>query len=505
MGKMKWVIASCLLVLGVVHGQEQVVLEAQPVVITQERYEARPAVAVTTTSQVSFEPLVAAQATTDSSPVMLAAPRYVVEFAGAGPVVVRHQRDMAQVEKILTRNALHYQQVFPWIHNSEEPLPILKVRYFPSLVAFQQQLVMLTNEVSLAQRIDFMTIEDSDGTVVLYMYEVTDQRRLQQMLNRHGFVQFNMATAPATPAWVREGFALYFEDLTADLDPLAVVSSRSYLRNLHELGLDSMMFAHEVLTLTEEELADPAEGSHAILHSWALVNFLTQAFADGALIEVNYGIRDIFMQALRTLDVTASFEQAPANTVKLANELNKRLESLDFYFSAYLTTILNHQEAYERGVEFFRTTDFEQAVLHFEQAAFSLAEYYQPNYVLGILASYRLDVLRHKFKSQTELYDRAVASRNVAFQNSTIDSLELLASQMESELTQMKDHLRRAMDIIDQDMSASTTLSHAERRSREEFRSRIAELYRKYEDGGFSVSVPARSEPLPPRSMTTPY
>ncbi len=527
MGKMKWVVASCLFVLGVAHAQDNsaevrgsllIEVESAPIIQQGEETEVsrqndmvRSVAVATTASEIAFEPLVTpvratAEKVSEKKSVALAPPRYQIDFTGTGSVSVRSQQDMVRIEEMLTRNALHYQQVFPWIHNTNEPLPLLKVRYFTSLPEFRKHLVDLTNETSLSERTDFMTIEDGEGNVVLYMYAVVDQRKLKQMLNRHGFVQFNMATAPATPAWVREGFALYFEDLTMQLEPTSVVKSRSYLRNLHELRPNEMMFAHQVLVLTEDELADVTEGSRAMLHSWAMVNFLTQAFADGALIEANEEIRAIFINALSTLDLTASFDRASANTDKLATELNNNLESLDFYFSAYLTTILNHQEAYDRGVEFFRTTDFEQAVLHFEQAAFSLAEYYQPNYVLGLLTSYRLDILFHQFTQQQELHKQATLNRNITDQNTAIEQKNLIAEQIEVELAQMKLHLSRAMDIIDEDMVASTTLSHEERRKREEFRSRIAELNRRYEDEeGLILTVAQRGEPLPPRSMTAPY
>lgn len=162
-----------------------------------------------------------------------------------------------------------------YLHFDTEELPVrLRARFFTTKDRYDTYL----NRVIDTTRDDFVYLHYTDlAKSELVGYQI-DDTSFDVSLKHQGFIQFLRAFIPNPPLWLREGFAIYFEEVEFDteLDRAVYRENLAWLETLQSIvdgtaGVAPIPLS-EMLRLTVDEARDQIEVFYP--QAWGMVSFL---------------------------------------------------------------------------------------------------------------------------------------------------------------------------------------------------------------------------------------
>jgi hypothetical protein len=219
------------------------------------------------------------------------------------------------------------------------------------------------------------------GAVYLH-YPQRDQRELvihrgspeaANMIPHQAFIQFLRAFVSNPPAWMREGFAIYFSSLRYDesAGELSYEENLSWLDQLKTLGRAAPSL--EAVLLADSR-GTPDQFQSA---AWALVSF----FVNNNQEEYFRTLTEIFMALSDSVSAPANAE-AVMRRIVLWTDLN----TLQRDYDAYLGSRKTFAELIQDGQDAYAAKDPATAALSFLAALDQRPSHYAPYYYLGLLA-----------------------------------------------------------------------------------------------------------------------
>jgi tetratricopeptide (TPR) repeat protein len=273
-----------------------------------------------------------------------------------------------------------YNQLFRYDPQSA-PLP-LKVRVFTTQPSY---------DAYVSERLG----DTRPGAVYLH-YSQADKRELcvfrgsaeeTEMLPHQAFIQFFRAFVSNPPAWMREGFAVYFNTLRFDPagrapgetmnGSLTYEENLSWLEYIKALGqnktaptLRSVLQADS----SPQSVNQPPDNFQAA--AWALVSF----FLGSGMEDYYRTITDCFL----ALDQNAS---ASENTIAVMRRISlwTDFSAMERDYKAYLDSRKTFNELIEEGRKAFTAGDFPNAEMYFTAAMYQKPAHYASYYYLGLI------------------------------------------------------------------------------------------------------------------------
>jgi tetratricopeptide (TPR) repeat protein len=219
------------------------------------------------------------------------------------------------------------------------------------------------------------------GAVYLH-YSQTDRRELvihqgspeePQMIAHQAFLQYLRGFIANPPAWIREGFAIYFATLVYDRSSgkLGYEENLAWLDTVKNLGaalpsLESILLAD---TRGVPENFQPA--------AWSLVSFF-----------LNNGNEDYFRsltEMFMALSSTASAQENAEIALRRITVWND-LDTLRRDYAAYISSRKTFAELIQEGQKAYNEKDYISAELSFLNAREQKPTHYASYYYLGLLA-----------------------------------------------------------------------------------------------------------------------
>jgi hypothetical protein len=234
-----------------------------------------------------------------------------------------------------------------------------------------------------------------DGAVYLH-YTQPEQRELvvlrgspdEAMMTAHqSFIQFLRAFVSSPPAWIREGFSIYFNTLDFD----AYTQRLTYRENL--TWLDTVKSLGTMPPLESIFLADiRGNPDHFQGLSWALVSFF-----------LNSGNMDYFRTLVESFIALSDSAPAGTNAEAVFSRITRWIdpELLQSDFRTYLTGRKTFTEYIEAGQRAYTAGDTAEAETNFLRALDQRPAHFAPLYYLGLLA------YEEKNYGQAEYYYRS--------------------------------------------------------------------------------------------------
>jgi hypothetical protein len=251
----------------------------------------------------------------------------------------------------------------------------------PSLITVPLHVRVFRNKANYDAYVSARLGRTRDGAVYLH-YNQVERRELiihrgspeeARMLANQAFIQYFRALISNPPAWMREGFAIYFNTLGFDhkSGELKYEENLAWLETVKNLG-------NRAPSLQAVLLAD-AEGIPENFQSvsWALVSFL-----------LNSGRENYFRALTETFMVLSPAASAAANGDAVMKRLSLWVDpdTLTADYRAYLVSRKTFAELIEAGQKAYGSKDPVTAELNFINALNQRPTHYAPYYYLGLLA-----------------------------------------------------------------------------------------------------------------------
>ncbi|MDR1398585.1 MAG: hypothetical protein LBJ41_01490 [Treponema sp.] len=293
--------------------------------------------------------------------------------------------DVALLSKELESRFALYNRIFHF--NSQTVVFPLKVRAYKDKKAYDDYVSLRLNGTRA-------------GAVYLH-YNQADLRELvlhrgsaeeERMFPHQAFIQYLRAFIPYPPAWLREGFAIYFNTLkfdagtnttnSADLPGRALVSSGlTYEENLTWLELVKSLGSkapslEAILRADIDGIPEPAEYFPSL--AWSLVSFLMNA-------EKDYYYTRILFESFMVLSGSSS---SVANSESVLNHILSwtDLNTLMRDYKTYIDSRKTFTELLTEGQQAYKNKDSSRAEAAFLSAHRQKPTHYAPYYYLGLLA-----------------------------------------------------------------------------------------------------------------------
>lgn len=293
--------------------------------------------------------------------------------------------DAALLSKELESRFALYNRIF---HFSNQTVVYpLKVRAYKDKKAYDDYVSLRLNSTRA-------------GAVYLH-YNQADLRELvvhrgsadeERMFPHQAFIQYLRAFIPYPPAWLREGFAIYFNTLKFDAGTNTMNSAElpgralaggglAYEENLAWLelvkGLGSKAPSLEAILRADiDGIPDPTEYFPSI--AWSLVSFFMNA-------EKDYYYTRILFESFMVLSGSSS---AVANSEAVLNHILSwlDLDTLTRDYKTYIDSRKTFAELLADGQQAYKNKDSSRAEAAFLSAHRQKPTHYAPYYYLGLLA-----------------------------------------------------------------------------------------------------------------------
>ena len=280
-----------------------------------------------------------------------------------------------EAEELAMRMALLFDMYNDYFRFDENEISVpLAVRKFKDKTAFNAYLqkVIGTTKDDFVY-LHYPTAERSE----LVIFDKTDAVEFSASLAHQGFVQFLKAFVPNPPLWMREGFAVYFEQ--AQWDP--VLKNVSLKENLAWLETVKLLAAEDKLFMVNDLMGLSDADARASLdvfypQSWALVSFFLNTTT-----KYNRFIWDA-IALLRS-------EVGKVDAQLAVDEFFERWYGygvVDSEFLAYIDSQMTFAEYVTTGVDAYGAKDFETARSMFYTALVKNDNNYIPYYYIGLIA-----------------------------------------------------------------------------------------------------------------------
>ncbi|HCM26809.1 MAG: hypothetical protein A2Z99_04155 [Treponema sp. GWB1_62_6] len=278
-------------------------------------------------------------------------------------------------------------------------------RFDPALLPSRLKARAFKDEASFDAYLTEALGETRDGASYLH-YAKSDRSELlivrdgkestARAFAHQSFVQYLRAFIPNPPAWIREGFAIFFDTLGYDAEKgeLHYEENLAWLDSVKAWGT-SAPSPQKVLTADANAEAS-ASMSPSVFQgaSWALVSFL--------LNTGNEDYRRSMYEGFMLLDPEAS---AAANAMTFADRLGRWTDvtAAGEDFAAYMAGRKTFTELIEAGRTAYSAKDAEKAEDAFLDAGRLRPTHYAPHYYLGLIAYERKDYALAENQYRTSL------------------------------------------------------------------------------------------------------
>lgn len=259
----------------------------------------------------------------------------------------------------------------------------LKVRIFASKARFDQYLQRVINE----SREDFVYLHYSDAARSELVGFVDAKTPAPEASIAHqGFIQFLRAFVPNPPLWLREGFAVFFEDIAWDADAktAAMRENLAWLDTYKDLAFGARtaeaMDLDTLLTLNVDKAREKIQVFYP--QAWALVNYL----ANSPLKEHNR----ILWDSITQLVPTASLDDNSQNVIAKAFKWQAQ-DALIAGFNTYFQEKKTYREQIQAGIDFYANGKAKESEAAFTAALGLQDSSYVPYYYLGLISYDKAD------------------------------------------------------------------------------------------------------------------
>jgi tetratricopeptide (TPR) repeat protein len=319
----------------------------------------------------------AASVAPSAAPVASAAPVSVgtAESSRYSVISDNGQDDAALLSKTLEAYFDLYNAYF---HFDESKLSAkLSVHAFANKDAFDAYLTQVLGET----KDDFVYLHYNTlakSQLLLYTKDQKDDYDLS--LAHQAFVQYIKAFLPNTPLWIREGFAVYFEQSRYDAKSGKAIYSEnlSWLETIKGFRADKKLIPVDgFLSMKSEDAYNQLEVFYP--ESWAFVSFLLQSDSKDS----NRFLWDVVSR----LSATESADAAQATVVTVAQKW-PGLDNLAASFDSYLNGKKTFVELVTEGVGLYNQKSYDAAQKDFVAAQALNPMDYVPPYYLGLIAYY---------------------------------------------------------------------------------------------------------------------
>jgi tetratricopeptide (TPR) repeat protein len=217
-----------------------------------------------------------------------------------------------------------------------------------------------------------------DGAVYLH-YNRKEKRELvihrgspgeAAALPHQAFIQFLRAFVAEPPAWIRDGFAVFFSSLRFDPETGALdyTENLAWLEPVKNLG-DKAPSLESVLLAGSQDAPD-----HFQPLAWSVVSFF-----------LNNG-KEIYSRILTEIFMTLATTQADAGAVMRRVTIRTDMETFRRDYRSYLAARKTFAELIRDGQAAYARKDPAAAELSFREAGSLNPRHYAPYYYLGLLA-----------------------------------------------------------------------------------------------------------------------
>jgi tetratricopeptide (TPR) repeat protein len=259
----------------------------------------------------------------------------------------------------------------------------LKVRIFANKARFDQYLQRIINET----RSDFVYLHYSDAArSELVGFVDTKTPAPEASIAHQGFIQFLRSYVSNPPLWLREGFAVYFEDIAWDPDTktAAMRENLAWLDTYKDLAFGARTAEaigfETLLTLN----VDKAKEKIAVFYpqAWALVNYLANSpvKADNRIL----------WDSINQLSATATLDDNSQNIVAKAFKWQDR-DALARAFDTYFKEKKTYREQIQAGIDYYANGKAKDAEASFTSALGLQDSSYVPYYYLGLISYDKAD------------------------------------------------------------------------------------------------------------------
>jgi hypothetical protein len=194
------------------------------------------------------------------------------------------------------------------------------------------------------------------------------------MLAHQAFVQYFRGFIPNPPAWMREGFAIYFGGLKFDPAEgiLTYEENLAWLEQVKNLGKN----APAIRSLLETDYAGLAVPANFQICSWALVSFF-----------LNNGREDYFRTLVETFMLLSPYATAADNSLAVVKRMDLWTDQavMERDYGSYLGSRRTFTDLMEEGRRAYTARDPISAELCFLSALNLRPVHYAPYYYLGLI------------------------------------------------------------------------------------------------------------------------
>lgn len=264
-----------------------------------------------------------------------------------------------------------------YLHFDVDELPVrLRARFFASKDRYDTYL----NRVIDTTRDDFVYLHYTDlAKSELVGYDM-DAESFDVSLKHQGFIQVLRAFVPNPPLWLREGFAVYFEEVEfdADLDRAVYRENLAWLETLQSIVDGTAGTApiplSQMLRLTVEEARDQIEVFYP--QAWGMVSFL--------LNSANRDYNRIIWDSISALEPDASLQENSQAVYEEAFRWEQEQLVVDAFVS-YVGDRKSFRTLVQDGIEQYSGGDLAAAEESFVTALKLREDNFIPYYYMGLI------------------------------------------------------------------------------------------------------------------------
>lgn len=253
----------------------------------------------------------------------------------------------------------------------------MKVRIFDDKSSFDGYLQRLLGR----SREDFVYLHYSDVAKSELVGFAQEDEIFDIALKHQGFIQYFRAFIPHPPLWLREGFAVFFEEATYDENFQAAIykENLAWLERLKEIlngeFRSGPIPTEQMLTMEVSEAREQIELFYP--QAWGIVSFL-----------VNSEERDVNRLLWDTLSALDQENSREENLAALDREVFRWVnqDELESKFVEYVESKRSFRGLLEEGMSAYESREYERAEEHFVKASNLRPENHIPPYYLGLIA-----------------------------------------------------------------------------------------------------------------------
>ena len=264
-----------------------------------------------------------------------------------------------------------------YLHFDLDELPVrLRARFFTSKDRYDTYL----NRVIETTRDDFVYLHYTDlAKSELVGYDM-DTESFDVSLKHQGFIQVLRAFVPNPPLWLREGFAVYFEEVEFDdeLERAVYRENLAWLETLQSIvdgtaGVEPILLS-EMLRLSVDEAREQIEVFYP--QAWGMVSFL--------LNSANRDYNRIIWDSISALEPDASLQENSQAVLDGAFRWEEEQLIVDAFVS-YAGDRKSFRTLVQDGIEQYSAEDLAAAEESFVTALKLREDNFIPYYYMGLI------------------------------------------------------------------------------------------------------------------------